>query len=212
MEHDTRNFDLAAQTWDEKPQRVALARDVFRSIASAVTITRGMKALDFGCGTGLLSLQVRELTGAVTCADSSRGMLDVLEEKARSAGLSGVTAIHLTSDDGEGLVGSYDLITSSMTFHHVRDIPALVKRLAHHLNPGGALCVADLDPDGGRFHRDDTGVFHDGFTREEMADHLRGAGFIDVISSTAAVVERRDEAGERATFTIFLVTGRTPKE
>lgn len=211
MKHDTRNFDLAAQAWDEKPQRVALARDVFRSIAAAVNITKGMRALDFGCGTGLLSLQVRELTGAVACADSSRGMLDVLEEKARSAGLSGVTTIHLTSDDGEGLEGSYDLVTTSMTFHHVRDVPTLVKRLARHLNPGGALCVADLDPDGGRFHRDATGVFHDGFTRKEMADHLRGAGLIDVTSSTAAVVERTDEAGERARFTIFLVTGIKPK-
>ncbi len=211
MQNETRSFDLAAQTWDEKPQRVSLARDVFRSMAAAVTITRGMRALDFGCGTGLLSLQVRELTGAVACADSSKGMLDVLEEKAGSAGLSGVTTIHLASDDGEGLEGSYDLITSSMTFHHVRDVPTLVKRLADHLDTGGALCVADLDPDGGRFHRDDTGVFHNGFTREVMMDWFRGAGLVDVTSTTAAVVERTGEAGERATFTIFLVTGRKPK-
>ncbi len=212
MEHDTRNIDLAAQTWDEKPQRIRLARDIFQSINAAVTITRGMSVMDFGCGTGLLSLQVRELTGAVACADSSRGMLDMLEEKARSAGLSGVVTIHLTSDDGEGLVGSYDLITSSMTFHHVRDVPSLVERLAGHLNPGGTLCVADLDPDGGTFHQDTAGVFHNGFTREGMMDHFSEAGLVDVASTTAAVVEKTDEAGERATFTIFLVTGRKRKE
>ncbi|MBN2078943.1 MAG: class I SAM-dependent methyltransferase [Spirochaetes bacterium] len=210
MQNEPRNFDDSAQTWDEKPRRIQLARDVFRSMAAAVTIARGMRALDFGCGTGLLSLQVLELTGAVTCADSSGKMLDVLEKKAGAAGLSGVTTLHLTSDDGDGLKGSYDLITSSMTFHHVRNVPPLVMRLAGHLNPGGTLCVADLDPDGGTFHQDTTGVFHNGFPREVMVDYFRGAGLVDVQSSTAAIVERNNESGETVTFTLFLVTGRKP--
>ena len=208
MQNKKRDFDQAALTWDEKPQRVRLAQDIFRSLAAAVDIQRGMKALDFGCGTGLLSLQVLKRTGTVTGADTSAGMLNVLESKARSAGLSGVTTILLKSEDGEGLGGSYDLITSSMTFHHVRDIPSLVKRLAGLLNQGGTLCVADLDPDNGNFHDDNTGVFHYGFPREEIMKHFADAGLNEVKSSDAAVVVKKNEAGESANFTVFLVTGK----
>jgi cyclopropane fatty-acyl-phospholipid synthase-like methyltransferase len=208
MKNEKRDFDQAAPTWDVNPQRVKLAQDIFRSIAAALDIQAGMTALDFGCGTGLLSLQILERTGAITCADSSVGMLDVLESKARSAGLSGVTTLHLGSDDGSGLAGSYDLITSSMTFHHVGDVLSLVKKLAGLLNAGGILCAADLDPDNGKFHGDNTGVFHDGFPRDEMMNFFKDAGLIDVKSSTAAVIERKNDSGVAVNFTVFLVTGR----
>ncbi|MBP7736787.1 MAG: class I SAM-dependent methyltransferase [Spirochaetes bacterium] len=210
MQKEKRDFDRDAGTWDEKPQRVKLAKDIFRSIDAAVGIRRGMDAMDFGCGTGLLSLLVLERTGGVACADSSAGMLDVLASKVRAAGLSGVTTIHLTSDDGDGLTGSYDLVTSAMTFHHVRDVPSLVKRLAGLLNRGGILCVADLDPDNGGFHDDNTGVFHCGFARDEMMGHFKDAGLINVASSDAAVVEKKNESGEAVSFTVFLVTGARP--
>lgn len=207
MQKDKRDFDLAALTWDEKPQRLKLAADIFTSIAAAVNISPGIDALDFGCGTGLLSLQILERTGRISCADSSRGMLDALESKVKSAGLEGVSIIHLESDDAAGLNGSYDLITSSMTFHHVQDVPSLVKRLAGCLADGGTLCVADLDPDNGMFHEDNTGVFHYGFAREEMMKYLTEAGLINVKSMTAAVVERKNGSGDAVKFSVFLVTG-----
>jgi hypothetical protein len=83
-----------------------------------------------------------------------------------------------------------------------------VKRLAARLKEGGHLCVADLDPDNGKFHDDNTGVFHYGFTRELMMEYFRSAGLSEVRSSTAAVVEKKNKAGEAVNFTVFLVTGR----
>lgn len=207
MQSKKRDFDLAALTWDENPQRVQLAKDIFASIAGAVKLNEGMTVLDFGCGTGLLSLQILERTGNVTCADSSAGMLEVLENKVKKAGLEGVKTIHLKSGDGEGLSGSFDLITSSMTFHHVQDVQSITRKLSCHLNPGGKLCVADLAPENGRFHEDNTGVFHFGFTPEEMMKHFSDAGLKDVKSMTASTVERKIPSGETAAFTVFLVTG-----
>ncbi|HPS57069.1 MAG TPA: methyltransferase domain-containing protein [Spirochaetota bacterium] len=212
MHNSKRDFDLAALTWDEKPQRLQLNRDIFRAIDQTVQLTDGISVLDFGCGTGLLSLQILERTGSVTCADSSAGMLEVLESKVKDAGIDGVTTIHLKSDDAEGLTGSYALITSSMTFHHVQDVPQLVKKLAGHLESGGTLCAADLDPDEGKFHEDNTGVHHYGFTRKKMMEYFRDAGLADVKATTAAAVERMNAAGEQVSFTVFLVTGTKPAE
>lgn len=207
MQNNKRYFDLAALTWDEKPQRVQLNRDIFIAIESMVKMTGGMEVLDFGCGTGLLSLQMLERTGRVTCADSSAGMLEVLESKVKNAGIVGIKTIHLVSDDADGITGSYDLITSSMTFHHVKDVQPLVKKLAGHLKRGGTMCVADLDPDEGKFHEDNTGVHHYGFTREKIMEYFRDAGLSEVEAMTAASVEKKNDAGEPVSFTVFLVTG-----
>jgi cyclopropane fatty-acyl-phospholipid synthase-like methyltransferase len=208
MLNEKRYFDLAALTWDEKPQRVQLNRDIFRAIDQTVHLTDGIAVLDFGCGTGLLSLQILERTGNVTCADSSAGMLEALETKVKNAGIDGIKTIHLQSDDAKDLTGCFDLITSAMTFHHVKDVQPLIKKLAEHLNPGGTLCVADLEPDDGKFHEDNTGVHHYGFTREMMMEYFRDAGFADVKSMTAAAVDKKNPAGEIVSFAVFLVTGK----
>lgn len=50
-----RDFDAAAARWDANPMRVQLATATYRAIAAAVPLTPTMRALDFGCGTGLLT-------------------------------------------------------------------------------------------------------------------------------------------------------------
>jgi len=78
-----RHFDLKAVTWDEEPRRVQLAKDLFAAITDTVVLNPCIAVLDFGCGTGLLTLQLATQGGHVTGVDSSQGMLDVLEDKVR---------------------------------------------------------------------------------------------------------------------------------
>jgi len=135
-------------------------------------------------------------------------MIAVIKKKIEEQRLGNVRVQHLDLDRDDILEGRYHLITSSMTFHHIRDVPLLLGRLYEVTAPGGHLCVADLDPDGGRFHGDNQdGVFHDGFDRAEMRRLLASAGFRDINARTAATVEKPVPGG-RGKFTIFLVTGR----
>jgi len=70
-----RDFDQAAAAWDEKPQRRLLAAAVAAGIAAAIPLHRGMRALEYGCGTGLVGLHLAEQIGQLTAADASPGML-----------------------------------------------------------------------------------------------------------------------------------------
>jgi 2-polyprenyl-3-methyl-5-hydroxy-6-metoxy-1,4-benzoquinol methylase len=54
----TERFDQVAGSWDEDPGRVALARAVAEQIRQQVPLMPQMDVLDFGCGTGLLTLAV----------------------------------------------------------------------------------------------------------------------------------------------------------
>ncbi|CAJ35467.1 pedicted SAM-dependent methyltransferase [Methanocella arvoryzae MRE50] len=208
MRTEKRDFNKAAAKWDEEPRRVKLAGDVARAISEEVRLTPDMDVLDFGCGTGLLSLNLLPSVRSVTGVDSAQGMLSVLNSKIEALDLSNVRTMHIDIDKGDRLEGSYNLVTSSMTLHHVKDIKPLLDRFYRILVPAGYLCIADLDLDGGRFHEDSTGVFHNGFDRKELRQLLVDAGFEDVRDRTAASMTKQVAGGEKGEFTIFLVVGR----
>jgi len=204
---EKRDFDKVAASWDQNPMRLKLAGDVAHAISQQAPLTPDMDVLDFGCGTGLLTLHLQPKVRSITGVDSSEGMLAVLRSKVAQGKLPNVRTTYFDLDKGDALPGRYDLVVSSMTLHHIPDVARLLAEFHRVLKPGGRLCLADLDSEGGRFHDDSTGVFHHGFDRAALVRHLEAAGFCDVQAVTAAEVVKPSAGGGMARFTIFLVTG-----
>lgn len=200
------NFDTDAAKWDEHPGRVKLAHDIARKIVQEVGLTPDMDLLDFGCGSGLVTLALLPFVRSITGVDGSRGMLDVLNRKISERGLSNINTSYLDFDQGGVLSGLYHLVVSSMTLHHIREIGPLLKQFHDILHPSGRLCVADLDEDGGRFHESNDGVFHFGFNRERLARQFEEAGFSCIQTTCVAQIEKPVAEGMRQHFTIFLMT------
>lgn len=203
-----RDFDQGASQWDFNPVRLKLADDVAAAVAANVALDAGLRVLDFGCGTGLLTLRLKPLVGAVVGLDTSRGMLNELEAKLAAQNIGGVSTV-CAELNAARLEAGFDLIVSSMALHHVADTAALLAEFWRLLKPGGRIALADLDLDGGRFHDDATGVYHNGFDRAELADQIRAAGFDEVRLVTAASV-RKPVDGEMAEFTVMLAGARRP--
>jgi|PlaIllAssembly_1097288.scaffolds.fasta_scaffold121931_2 ubiquinone/menaquinone biosynthesis C-methylase UbiE len=206
MSTEARDFDKEAAGWDEHPTRVQLAQDVASAIARAVPLGPTMDVLDFGCGTGIATLQLAASVGTVTGVDSSQGMLDVLKAKIDRQGCTNVTTRRL--HPGDEVAGAYDLIVTSMTLHHVADIDAQLTQFFRALKASGWLCVADLDPEQGEFHDDNTGVFHFGFDRDALRCAFVRAGFADVHDVTATEVVKPTHKSGLRTFRVFLMTGQ----
>jgi SAM-dependent methyltransferase len=207
MNTEKRNFDKEAATWDQQTRRVKLADDVARAILETVKLDDHTDVLDFGCGTGLLTLTLQPLVRFITGVDSSPGMLDVLKAKVESGKLSNVRTHCLDLEKGDRLEGTYDLIVSSMTLHHIREVGPLLGQLSRLLRPAGHLCIADLDPDDGQFHTNNEGVFHFGFSQAELREAFIAAGLTDVQYRTAAKVTKPVASGGERVFTVFLMTG-----
>jgi len=205
---NTRDFDKDATTWDENPGKVELAHELALAITKTIGPGPKPEVLDFGAGTGLVTLALRPYVQAITAVDSSAGMLDRMDAKIREQNLTNIRTRLVDMDHGNRLEGQFDLVVSSMTFHHVRDIGMLFDRLAGVLRPSGRIIVADLDSDEGKFHDTQAGVFHDGFERYEMRQYFESAGFIDIQDRTAAVIRKTGPSGEMQTFSVFLMTGK----
>jgi 2-polyprenyl-3-methyl-5-hydroxy-6-metoxy-1,4-benzoquinol methylase len=208
MAMEKKDFEAAAPGWDENPGRVRLAGEVAEAIIRMVRPEKEMHVADFGCGTGLLSLRLQPLVATVTGIDSSPGMLDIFKAKIAEGRFTNVQTRLLDMENGEVVSGRYDLIISSMTLHHIRRPEELLRQLHGALNPGGILAVADLDPDDGLFHGDNTGVYHFGFPRETVRTMFAEAGFGDLDECTASEMHKVGADGIKRRFSVFLVTGR----
>lgn len=209
MKQDERkDFDKEASQWDANPGRVKLAHDVADAIIREVMPTREMDALDFGSGTGLVTLKLQPLVRTITGMDSSQGMLAVLESKVSGRGLANVRTRYLDIEQVGTIEGRYHLIVSSMTLHHVPDPAKLIAQLAAALLPGGTLALADLDAEDGSFHGDNTGVLHRGFDRLRIRGFFEQAGLSGVREVTAAVVTKEIEGKGKREFPVFLVIGK----
>ena len=208
MNIERRDFDKEANTWDEVPARVKLANDIAAAISKEILLTSNMDVLDFGCGTGLLTLQLQPVVHSITGVDSSRGMIDVLKAKIDKQNLPNVKTQYLDTEKGNILEGTYHLIVSGMTLHHVKEIRPLLDQFYRILAPSGYLCIADLDLDGGKFHGNNDGIFHFGFDRALLRRDFKEAGFDDIRDMTAAELMKPVSDGKVQPFTVFLMTGR----
>jgi S-adenosylmethionine-dependent methyltransferase len=106
---------------------------------------RSLRALDIGCGTGVLAVHLARLGLHVTLLDASLPMLDLAERAAREAGVT--EGFVLKHGDAQQLAtlcdaGSFDLILCHNVFEYVDDPSAVLNSAARTLrDPAGLLSV-----------------------------------------------------------------------
>jgi ubiquinone/menaquinone biosynthesis C-methylase UbiE len=203
---DAIHFDSKARQWDDNPVFRERGLKIAEAIRKTVPLQRQMNALDYGCGTGLLSFPLKDELGAILLADSSGGMLDVVNEKIAAQGVSNITTIKLDLLTDPPPAQDFDLIYTSMTLHHVPDTDHILRIFHDLLKPGGTLCIADLDQEDGSFHGQEVDVHH-GFDRADLSLHATQAGFADVQFQTVFSIAKEHETGTRD-YPVFLMTAR----
>ena len=201
-----KDFDKEAAQWDANTGRVKLASDVAAAIIREIQLTKNMDVIDFGCGTGLLTLKLQPFVKTITGVDNSPGMLGMLKNKIKEQAFGNVSAKHIDFEKGHRVEGSYDLIVSSMVLHHIPETAAVFKEWFNLLRQNGQVCFADLDTEDGGFHDDNTGVHHLGFERAHLKQLLIDAGFSNVRDTTATKVIKEKDPQTKLEFPIFLIT------
>ncbi len=144
---------LAAEWWDPKgssamlhrlnPVRLGYIRaQVDRHFGSEETVRRplqGKRALDMGCGAGLLCEPLARMGARVTGVDAAPENIAAAQVHATSIGLE----IDYRAGDTATVAGeTFDLVTSLEVIEHVGDPAAFIAGLAGALAEGGLMILS----------------------------------------------------------------------
>lgn len=195
----TNPFDQSARDWDKRRMSVQLA-EVSDLLLPLLQLNASQHWLDFGSGTGLLSLPLAKKVEWVTALDTSEKMLEVLAEK----GIANVQP--LNQNVFSGLPHDYDVVISCMALHHVDATDVLLQKFYCHLKKDGQLALVDLYAEDGSFHGDNKGkgVKHLGFDIEVLRGVAEKVGFVEVSFSEIMQIQHRNGSA----YPLFVMLAR----
>jgi len=109
-------------------------------------VKEGMKVIDIGCGMGFFSIGMARLVGdqgLVISVDLQQKMLEVLERRARKAGVAHRIRFHHCEKD---IIGVHERVDFALTFWMVHEVPdpgTLMRQLYRILKPGARLLLVE---------------------------------------------------------------------
>lgn len=201
------NFDIQSITWDDE-RRKKRAKLIAEEISKSIQIEKQYTALEFGCGTGLISFCLNDKFEMITLVDTSKAMIDVLNSKIEAFQIDNMRAYQIDINENNILLeNSYDVIYTSMALHHIIDIETTIKNLYRLLKKDGYLCIIDLDEEDGSFHKEEKDFNgHNGFNQNDLKNVLLETGFKEVEANTfyegKKVVEEM-----KVKYSLFLMIG-----
>ncbi len=160
-----------------------------------------LDVVDFGCGSGVLTLELAQWAAHVTAIDHNHSALAQAAERAKAHGLTNIT--FLKADLGALPVSfskKHDLVVISQSLHHVEDPRSVLAQAIRVLKPGGKAVVMELMPHQEQWVHQRLGHLHLGFEPSALESMLTDVGFTKV----QRVPSTRDGA---TAFRAFLISG-----
>ena len=145
---EVERFDrLASRWWDPDGESRPL-HDLnplrFSWIAQRIAL-RGSRALDVGCGGGLLSEALARAGARVTGIDMAGAVLDVARLHLMESGLEVDYRQMSVEALADAHAGEFDLVCCMEMLEHVPDSGSVIRACADLLKPGGLLFLSTLN-------------------------------------------------------------------
>lgn len=138
-------YNLWAGSYDNQPDNLILRLDeeIFGSYLHEIDLS-GKAIADIGCGTGRHWEKIfLKKPGRLAGFDVSQGMLDQLKKKYPHAETYLLKEIQSTGNSSP----LFDLIISTLTIAHIKDIYAALQGWDNVLKPGGEVIITDYHPE-----------------------------------------------------------------
>ena len=168
MKHD---FNHKAETFDS-PKNIFLANLVCQAVEQQIDVLSDKEILDFGGGTGLLTLPLAKQAKSVTLVDISEKMLEQARLKAEQQEIKNIQLLEQDLLENP-LKQEFDFIVVCRILHHMSDLDTALSLFHQHLKEDGRLLIADFTK---------TEANHHGFDLAELENKLAQFGFSSIDS------------------------------
>lgn len=176
---NTDKFEMIANVYDTS-ERIQIAKVSSNAIREYLTDTKTKKAIDFGCGTGLVGMELLDAFDSMLFLDTSQNMIDQIKQKIAGAGILNAATLcfDFETDNLSDLHADY--IFMAQVLLHINDIELILTRLYDVLNPGGHLLIVDFNKN----HEIVSDMVHNGFDQIELSGIMTKTGYRDIQSKT----------------------------
>lgn len=164
-------FEQMARRYDTE-ERIELAKVIVKEVRPQLRNSKSKSLIDYGSGTGLISLELSDLVDSILLVDSSKQMLEVAKAKISHTGKTNSKVLYsdFTQETPELKA---DIILMSLVLLHIPDTKKILQELFNILNNDGKLIIIDFDKNDKINHP----KVHNGFSHEELKKILSEVGF-----------------------------------
>lgn len=172
-------FESMANAYDTA-ERIEMAKIIANAIRGYIVSGKDKSAIDFGCGTGLVGMNLLDDFHSMLFLDTSQNMLDQINRKIADSNIQNVAALCFDFETAFRSDIHADYIFMVQVLLHIHEVEPVLSRLYEVLNPEGHLLIVD-------FNKNEAIVsdkVHNGFDQAELIDCMTKIGFKDVQAKT----------------------------
>ena len=172
---NTDKFEMIANIYDT-PERIQIAKISSDAIQNFLIDTKSKNAIDFGCGTGLVGMNLLNEFNSILFLDTSQNMINQLNQKITDLKIQNVDSLcfDIEKESLSDLQADYIFMTQVLL--HIHDVELVLSRLFDILNEGGHLLIVDFNKN----EKIVSDIVHNGFNPEELADIMTKIGYRDI--------------------------------
>lgn len=176
---NTDKFEMIANRYDTS-ERIQIAKISSNAIREYLVDAKSKNAIDFGCGTGLIGMNLLNDFNSMLFLDTSQNMINQVRQKISSSNIrnAATLCIDFEKDNVSDLHADY--IFMAQVLLHIDDYKSVLLKLYDVLNPGGHLIIID-------FNKNDeitSDIVHNGFYQEMLTNIMSKTGYKNIRSRT----------------------------
>jgi ubiquinone/menaquinone biosynthesis C-methylase UbiE len=172
---NTDKFEMIANNYDTS-ERIHIASRSANAIRDYLVDTKGKSAMDFGCGTGLVGLDLADEFKTVIFLDTSQNMINVVKEKFSDHGVKNASTLCLDFESEQEFELHVDYVFMAQVLLHIQDYRSLLSKLYDVLNDEGHLLIIDFDKNAEVV----SDIVHNGFDQEQLKETMSVIGYKDI--------------------------------
>lgn len=168
-------FDRMANGYDTS-ERIQIAKIAADAIRADLIDAKSKKAIDFGCGTGLVGMNLMNEFNSVLFMDSSQNMIDQIKQKIDRDDIRNADTLCFDLEKDKSTDLHADYIFMAQVLLHIKEIDFVLSRLYEVLNPGGHLLIVDFNKN----EEISSDMVHNGFDQTELTEVIRKIGYQEI--------------------------------
>lgn len=176
---NTDKFEMIANTYDTA-ERIRIAKVSADAIREYLVDAKSKNGIDFGCGTGLVGMNLLNDFNSLLFLDTSQNMINQIKQKIFGSNIQKAATLCFDFEKDSLADLHTDYIFMVQVLLHIQDVELVLSRLYEVLNEGGHLLIVDFDKN----EKVVSDLVHNGFDQTELADIMTKIGYRDIQSKT----------------------------